>query len=518
MSSIARSGFCVGLAAWLALACGTKPPAPSPPARPDLAASLVALGEQALEAGDLAAADERFERALRADPGSARAQIGLGRAALLRDDLALAETRFASVLEREPGSVPARLGLATLARRSGRDAEARAQLARVLQADPWSAAAHAELAELTGPAPRTPAADLDEALRRARAHPYDLAAGLAAGSALAAAGRSAEASLQLESILWLADLDPQAARHAWALLVRLDPAWSSRRAVRVDSFADESIRGHPAWRFRLRLAWLAVTQALDPVLGVRFLPVTLQSFSSREASASLDAIDAAFRAQATRVTEEGVLAVFTERPPAQAGGEQRLGQAEFLGRHLVVRLEPEPGPSRVLLHELLHLYGAVHVADDLESLMNPSGGELTLDAPNARIVRELRARRFHGDLDTDVFAVIDLEATTRAYEDALRVNLALRRAGLAEAIETAATSRVEARRAAARVRELDPHLGDVARFVSLLLWRGERPATAAFLLEAAARLYGPRTARGRRAAEQAEQIWRQVVASDGSKR
>ena len=100
----------------------------------------------------------------------------------------------------------------------------------------------------------------------------------------------------------------------------------------------------------------------------------------------------------------------------------------------------------------------------------------------------------------------------------LRTNLALRRAGLAEAVETATTSRVAARRAAARVRELDPHLADVARFVSLLLWRGERPATAAFLLETAARLYGPRTVRGRRAAEEAEQIWRQVVASDGSRR
>jgi hypothetical protein len=95
------------------------------------------------------------------------------------------------------------------------------------------------------------------------------------------------------------------------------------------------------------------------------------------------------------------------------------------------------------------------------------------------------------------------------------VNLALRRAGLAEAIETATTSRIAARRAAAQVRELDPHLGDVARFVSLLLWRGERPASAAFLLETAARLYGPRTARGRLAAEEAEQIWRQIVPSPG---
>jgi hypothetical protein len=272
-------------------------------------------------------------------------------------------------------------------------------------------------------------------------------------------------------------------------------------------------RRHPGWRFRLRLAWLAVSQTLEPLLGVRFLPATLQSFASGEGSASLAAIAAAFRAQATQVPDEGVLAAFTERAPP-AGAKQRLGQAEFLGRRLAVRLETEPGPSRVLLHEVLHLYGAVHVADDVESLMNRSGGALILDPLNARIVRELRGRRFHGALDTDIFAVIDLEATTRAYEDSLRVNIALRNVGLAEAFETATTSRVAARRAAAQVRELDPHLGDVARFVSLLLWRGERPASAAFLLEAAARLYGPRTERGRQAEDEAEQIWRQILTSD----
>jgi tetratricopeptide (TPR) repeat protein len=500
------------VAAWLALACGTPPSVPPPAARPDLAASLVELAERALEAGELATAEDRFARALDADPASTPARVGLGRTALARDDLASAEAHFAAALGRDPAALEARLGLARVARRRGRAAEARAELARVVEADPWRAEVHAELAELTGVAPRTPPADLEDALRRAREHPYDVAAGLAAGSALAAAGRSAEAVAQLESILWLADLDPGAASAAWVLLVRLDPAWRGRRAVRVDSWADESIRAHPGWRFRLRLAWLAASQALDPLLGVRFLPATLQEFASRDAPASLEAIDAAFRAQVARAPAEGILAAFTERAPPRGRGAQRLGQAEFLGRRLIVRLESEPGASRVLLHEVLHLYGGVHVADDVESLMNPAGGALSLDPLNARIVRELRGRRFHGALDPDVFAVVDLEATTRAYEEALRTNLALRRAGLAEAVEDAAGSRVAARRAAARVRELDPHLGDVARFVSRLLWRGGRPASAASLLEVAARLYGPRTPQGRQAGEDAERIWRQLAA------
>jgi hypothetical protein len=331
-------------------------------------------------------------------------------------------------------------------------------------------------------------------------------------------GRSAEASRQLESLLWLADLDPKSARSAWALLAVLDPAWRERRAVRVDSFADESIRAHPEWQFRLRLAWLGANKALGPLLGVRFLPATLQGFASSEADASLDAIDAALRAQTPRVPAEGVLAVFTGRAAPRERGGERLGQAEFLGRRLVVRLETEPGPSRVLLHELLHLYGGVHVAADVASLMNPSGEARALDPLNTRIVYELRRRRFRGDFDADVLERINLEATTLAYEAVLRRNLALRRAGLAEALETAASSRIEAQRAAARVLQLDPHLGDVARFVSLLLWRGDKPASAAFLLETAANLYGPRTARGRQAAADAERIWQQIAPGDGSKR
>jgi Tfp pilus assembly protein PilF len=511
MPRSARPSLATCVAAWLALACGAPPGVPPPTARPDLAASLVELGERSLEAGELGAAGDRFARALEADPGSSTARLGLGRTALATGDLAGAQAQFEAALARDPAALGARLGLAEVARRRGRAAEARAELARVVEADPWRAEAHAGLAELTGAAPRTPPADLEDALRRAREHPYDVAAGLAAGTALADAGRSAEAGRQLESVLWLSDLDPQAAHAAFTRLGRLDPAWRARRAVRVDSFADESIRARPAWRFRLRLAWLAASQALDPLLGVRFLPATFGEFASREASDSLEAIDAAFRAQVARVPAQGILAAFTGRAPPRGRGEQRLGQAEFLGRRLVVRLEDEPGPSRVLLHELLHLYGAVHVGEEIESLMNPSGGALTLDPLNARIVGELRGRLFHGALDPDVFAVVDLESATRAYEDALRTNLALRRAGLAEAVEDASGSRVAARRAAARVRGLDPHLGDVARFVSLLLWRGERPASAASLLEVAARLYGPRTPEGRRAAEDADRIWRRLA-------
>lgn len=502
------------VAACLALGCGTAPSAAPPAPRPELAAELIALGERALEAGDLAAAEDRFARALAAAPASVAAHEGLGRTALRTGDLARANQHFAAALALEPGSVDARLGLARVAERAGHPGEALEHLARALAANPWRAEVHAGLAALTGPAPRGPAG-LDETLRRANAHPYDPSAGLAAASALADAGRTAEATSRAESLLWLADLDPQAAQQAWSLLARLEPARGAWRLVPVHSWADESIRRHPGWRFRVRLAWLGASRALGPLLETYFLPVTIESFTSGGGSDALEAIDAAFRAQTSRAPAEGVLAAFTERAAPRAAGAQRLGQADFLGRHLIARLEPEaaaaPGPSHVLLHEVLHLYGAVHIAPDVPSLMNPSGDTTVLDPMNARIVRETRVRRFRGDLERDVLDTIDLEATTLAYEDAMRANVAMRQAGLVDALQTAATSPVEARRTAARVRELDPHLGDVARLVALLLWRGDKPASAALLLETAAQLYGPRTARGRETAEEAERIWRQAL-------
>ena len=511
-----RTVAAVCLASCLALACGTAPGAAPPTPRADLAAELAALGERALAAGDLAAAEDRFARALVADPASVAAHEGLGRTALRTGDVARSKEHFAEALALEPSSVDARVGLARVAEQTGHPEEALEHLDRALAANPWRAEAHAGLAALTGPAPRGPA-DLDEVLRRADAHPYDLAAGLAAASALADAGRTAEATRRAEWLLWLADLDPQAAQEAWSLLVRLEPARRAWRLVTVHSWADETIRRHPGWRFRVRLAWLDASRALGPLLETYFLPAAIGGFTSQGASDALDTIDAAFRAQTARAPAEGVLAAFTERAAPRAAGPQRLGQAEFLGRHLTVRLPPEaaagPASSHVMRHEVLHLYGAVHVAPDIASLMNPSGDETALDRMNARIVRETRVRSFRGDLERDVLDRIDLEATTLAYEDAMRANFAMRQAGLIEALQAAATSPVEARHAAVRVRELDPHLGDVARFVALLLLRGDKPASAAMLLETAAQLYGPGTARGREAAAQAETIWRQVLPS-----
>ena len=62
---------------------------------------------------------------------------------------------------------------------------------------------------------------------------------------------------------------------------------------------------------------------------------------------------------------------------------------------------------------------------------------------------------------------------------------------------------------------IDSHLGDVSRFLSLLLWgAGERVESVA-VLEVAARLYGRQTSDGRAAYARAEVLRRRLKAELG---
>jgi Tfp pilus assembly protein PilF len=493
----------------LSLACAGAPraTAPAPAAEPALTATLLRLGNEALAAGDAERARQRFERALLAEPRSSAARVGLGRALLAAGRRDEAHAELTAGLAANPDDADAHFALAEIAAQSGDTAGARAELERTLALDAGRLEAHVRLAELSGPAPAAPAAGPDDAIARGDAHSYDPRARVAAGEALLARGEGPRAREHLESVLVLADLDPASGQRAAELLRTHFADWRERRLVWVHAFADEVLRADPAWRFQVRLAWLSISQALEPLLGVRFAVASLGTFRSEGAGFDLSPMLEAGRRQNPGLPRQGVVAFFTGRPSPRAAGVWKQGEAEFLGRVLAVRLARGEVASRVLAHEVLHLYGAVHVNPEVDALMNPSGRSLALDPWNAAIVGATRGRAFGpGGIEANVLQHADLAALIAAYRAALGANVAMRNAGVAEALEAGGGS---ARAAAPQARvamQLDEHLGDVANLVAQLLVRDGRPAAAAQAWETAARLYGPATPRGRRALQDARAL------------
>jgi len=512
------SGFARGALVYLllALACAGGAPAPEEPTpvpgRGDGGSdTLLELGEEALARGELEAAEDRFERVLAVHPGSARAHLGAGRVALARGDPSAARNHFEQTLAANPEAVDALVGLADLEAAEGRPAAARELLERAARLDFRRPGVHGRLLDLTGRAPAGPLAGAREALECAQAHPYDPRALAEAGARLVAEGHGSQAAPLLKKAVWLADLDPDAARRALALLPSVDPAWKERRVVPVRVFADETLRAQPHWEFRIRLLWLGLSNSLDPVLATRFVPVEIRALRSGRGPLTLEPWYERFRLSLARAPA-GIVAAFTERPPPPTSGLHSRGLAEFLGRYLVVRLEPGQTASRVLAHEVLHLYGAVHVSPELESLMNPTGESKRLDAANQRIARALRARTFQGiGFEGDVLAHADLDEVVAAYEAALAVNMLFRNAGITQAFRSSAYSRPLAARKARRATRLDPHLADVSLMLARLMLADGRRGEALLLLDSAARLYG-NTPDGRRARAAAEALARELEA------
>jgi hypothetical protein len=256
----------------------------------------------------------------------------------------------------------------------------------------------------------------------------------------------------------------------------------------------------------MRLVLQSLSQSLDSVLRVAFLPASIRDFESASAPNDLGAIAAAFAARGEPDPPRGIVAAFTERPMPRRPGRHPLGQAEFLGRLLFARLEPDAISSRTLAHEILHLYGAVHLSERVDSLMNPRGAEWVVRTPNASIAGALRQRRFGpGGLEANVFPYIDLDETIDAYLAAIRANLTLRRLGIEEVLRETRSRRARVLRMR-REAKLDSHLGDVCEFTAQLLWRAERRVDAVVLYETAAQLYGPRSERGRAVQAQADAL------------
>ena len=379
-----------------------------------------------------------------------------------------------------------------------------AYLSQVIEHDSSHSRAHARLAEITGRAPTYHIASSDDVVLRARQHPYDPRALAAAAEALVERGNIDQAVEYFERTVWLADLDPSVALSAIRRLYVLSDKWKRHRIVPVHLYVDEWIRVQPGWQFQMRSLWFSASVVLDSILETRFVPIAILPFEAGDTPNDLDAIHEAFLAE-VRLPAEGIFAAVTGRPAPSGDSVYKKGVAEFLGRSLVVRVAPEVIQSWVLAHEILHLYGAIHVLDDADTLMNPTGVSLALDAPNTRIVRSLRGREFgSGGIEENVLPWIDLGVTVAAYRSALSVNLSFRDAEIKKAMRSRYATPGPVSLRVQQATRLDTHLADAARLVAALMLADGQRAEALRLLDLSSQLYGPSTPRGRVSAEKAK--------------
>jgi hypothetical protein len=439
---------------------------------------------------------------------------GRARVAQARGDEERARKWLEEVVVADPGHYDAWLALSAVLEQQGEAAAALAAALRAREADYGRPEAHARVAALTGRAPAIPTDNVDPAqrarlaLERAGAHPYDPGANLAAARALMDAGEDEAAARWLRASWWMADLDPAAGLAAVELLSQVDADWRERRVVPVYTFADDDIRRDDFWKMRMRFVWADLTEALAPLLDTVFVPVAIEPFSSAARDGRLESIRSAVPWGASLSGPPGLIAIFTERPPRSRRRAWRMGEATFLGRHLTVRLDPSPTTATTtLVHEVLHLYGGVHVSPEYPSILNPRGGAMQLDQPNTRIAQLTRSRRFDGrGIERDVLDHVELEPLAEAFRQALALNLQARRAGLAEALDSAAESRYLAARQVREAAALDEHLGDVSAFMAELMLRLDRRADAVRYLDLATNLYGARSERGRQARARADAL------------
>ena len=405
------------------------------------------------------------------------------------------------------------LRLAELARRAGNREAEYAHFSQVIEHDSSHSRAHARLAEITGRAPTYRIASSDDLVLRALQHPYDPKALVDAAEALAERGSTDRAVEYFERAVWLADLDPSAALTAIRRLYVLSDEWKRHRIVPVQLHVDELIRAQPGWQFQMRTLWLSVSVMLDSALETRFVPIAILPFEAGDTPNDLDSIHEAILAE-MRLPAEGIFAAITGRPVPSGDAVYKKGVAEFLGRSLAVRIAPGANRSRVLAHEILHLYGAIHVLDDVDTLMNPTGVSLALDAPNIRIIRSLRGREFGpGGIEENVVSWIDLGVTVAAYRSALSVNLNLRDSKIKEAMRARDTTPAQVAFGVQQARHLDTHFADAARLVAALMLADGQRAEAFRLLDLSSQLYGPSTPRGRVSAEKAKMLKRSMEAT-----
>jgi tetratricopeptide (TPR) repeat protein len=477
------------------------------------------VAAKAVDSGDLINAERRFERALEIQPNSSVAKLGLARVARMRADEPAERRWLEEVLTRAPRSpaaVRALRRLVELEAFASRPERALEYLDRALEIDPYDAKLLSLQAELTGEAPSLEGLAAERILELSRRHPFDLGVQLRAAKIQIEAGEIKAAKRLLRSSYWLADLDPGVAAEIATTLAGIDARFAKRKIVPVHVYADQTITGRPGWEMRLRILWRKTSAAFDPLIKTYFVPVSISAFDTTRVGADLSALEQAWSTSQRRWPGDGILVAFTERTLGRRQ-RQMLGRAELLGRRTIVRLVPEATESRVLIHEVFHLYGGVHVADVVDSLMNPSGDTSTLDPLNAEIITLTRNRGFGpGGERANINPYVDKEKLVQTYMQALRVNLTFRKEGLGRASELGRASRVAADNLIRGAVRLDDHLAQVSERVSQMLVEDRLYAKAAEYNDLAAKLYGEASPKGREQTLKGERLrWLSKAAYSG---
>jgi tetratricopeptide (TPR) repeat protein len=319
-----------------------------------------------------------------------------------------------------PESVEAHWGLAWVYRKQGLRDPAAAEFARVIEL-----ATDAALAQ-----------EAREALRRMGAAPpgsppvtpppAPTQVSLAAARELIGLSRAADALRVLRALV-AEGIDRAEAERLIAEVKR------GRRLVRVRAAADPVFRSLPAWEERLRARFAAATAELSRQVPIDFELVSVQPWVPSATTADGMDIIEDLQTGVPREDVDVVVGFTAERRNAPPEGERlevrgyTFGLAPcFTGTVVVSEVVagregrewrvPDTTLRENLVHELGHLFGAVHARGDSVMRTQPSGAPVyDFDPLNVRVIQACRWVDFREEFAS--LSRDELEQLAQAYDD-----------------------------------------------------------------------------------------------------
>jgi tetratricopeptide (TPR) repeat protein len=159
-----------------------------------------------------------------------------------------------------------------------------------------------------------------------------------------------------------------------------------RRTITLLIAADEEFRRLDDWENAIRSHITTVSDVFDKTFHIRFKLVGILPWNSNNRVSSINAMIEELDVEVQGGDVEIMLGLSGQRPPP--GEESRGGAAPLTSIGLVLLLGDEPDvqyPAGIA-HEICHLFGAWHVADQ-GSVMHKGPTTLAFDEQTARIIR-----------------------------------------------------------------------------------------------------------------------------------